>query len=203
MIKVKICGITNLDDAIKAVMYGADAIGFIFYEKSPRAVSPEQAGHIIKHIPPFVTTVGVFVNEDYIKIRSIVDSIGLDMIQLHGDENEELCKLWQRVIKAFRIRDFMDLGLLNRYKASAFLLDAYTPESFGGTGRLFNWDIAKDAKEFGNIILAGGLNPENVEEAVKVVMPYGVDASSGIEKSKGRKDHKKMKDFIKRAKGIE
>lgn len=201
MVRVKICGITNVEDALSAVDYGADALGFIFFDKSPRYVKPEKAKEIISYLPPFVTTVGVFVNEISAKISDIIDFAGINTIQFHGDESPEACRIWPRVIKAFRVREFIDLKPLEQYKTSAFLLDTYTADSFGGTGQIFNWDIAIEAKRFGRIILSGGLTPDNIEKAVKMVKPYAVDVSSGVEASKGKKDLKKMRAFIEKAKG--
>ncbi|BCB97307.1 N-(5'-phosphoribosyl)anthranilate isomerase [Dissulfurispira thermophila] len=200
MIRVKICGITNIEDALSAVDYGADALGFIFFEKSPRCVSPEKAREIISLLPPFVTTIGVFVNEDTEKIKEIMNFTGINVLQLHGDEGPDMCSIWHKVIKAFRLRDFTDLKPLEKYRCSAFLLDTYSPESFGGTGQIFNWDIAVEAKRFGRIILSGGLNPDNIEKAIRWVRPYAVDVSSGIEEEKGKKDLRKMREFIEKAK---
>ncbi|TAN41703.1 MAG: phosphoribosylanthranilate isomerase [Nitrospirae bacterium] len=202
MVRVKICGITNLDDALAAIDFGADALGFVLYEKSPRYVSPEKAGEIIARLPSFVTTVGVFVNEESTKIRAIMEFAGINLPQLHGDETPDACALWHRAIKAFRVRNFTDLDALRKYRASAFLLDTYTPDSYGGTGQVFNWDIAVEATRYGKIILSGGLTPENVEQAIKRVVPYAVDVSSGVEADKGRKDHKKLKAFINKAKAF-
>lgn len=199
MIRVKICGITNLEDALAAVDYGADALGFVFFEKSPRCITPEKAKEIISYLPPFVTTVGVFVNEDHGQIKEIMEFAGINILQLHGDEQPDACRLWHRVIKAFRLRDFTDLKPLEKYRCSAFLLDTYSPESYGGTGQIFNWDIAVEAKRFGRIVLSGGLNPDNIEKAVMYVRPYAVDVSSGVEEDKGKKDLKKMKEFIEMA----
>lgn len=205
MIHIKICGITNLDDALFAADYGADALGFVFFEKSPRYITPEKAREVISHLPPFITTVGVFVNEETRKIKDILKFSGINILQLHGDESIEECHIFSvsmRIIKAFRVKDFMNLKLLEKYKyiASAFLLDTYSEEAFGGTGQTFNWDIAVEAKRFGKIILSGGLNPDNIEKAIRYVKPYAVDVSSSIEKDKGKKDLKKMKEFIERAK---
>lgn len=200
MVKVKICGITNLEDACAAVDYGADALGFVFYKGSPRYISPETAKEIIRQLPPFITTVGVFVDELTSNIEDILKSVPLDVVQFHGHESPEACMLFRRGIKAIRVKELSDLEPLKRYKVSAFLLDTYTPESLGGTGQIFNWDIAVAAKQFGKIILAGGLNPENIEKAIRWVRPYAVDVSSGIEKEKGKKDLKRMKLFIERAK---
>ena len=202
MARVKICGITNFEDAKAAIVYGADALGFVFYPKSPRAVTPETAKAIISSLPPFITVVGVFVDKDRGKLEKIASFAGLNIIQLHGSEPPKDCHAGRKVIKAIRVKDMSDLEPLNRYKAvSAFLLDTYSPDSIGGTGQIFNWEIAVEAKKFGRIILAGGLNPENVEDAINQVQPYGVDVSSGVEgPTKGEKDHKKLRLFIERAK---
>lgn len=199
MIRVKICGITNVEDALAAVDYGADALGFVFFEKSPRYITPDKAKEIISHLPPFVTTVGVFVNEEAARIKEIMDIAGVNILQLHGDEKPDACTICHRVIKALRVKNFTDLKPLENYRCSAFLLDTYSPESYGGTGQIFNWDIAVEAKRFGKIILSGGLNPDNIEKAVMYVRPYAVDVSSGIEEQKGKKDLKKMKAFIEKA----
>jgi phosphoribosylanthranilate isomerase len=202
MVKVKICGITNPDDALAAVEYGADALGFVFYEKSPRYIIPETAAHIIKVLPPFITTVGVFVDETKKKINEIIHVAGLNIVQLHGDESQEMCANWSRVVKAFRIKEFTDLERLRDFNVSAYLLDAYDPDLPGGTGQVFNWDIALEATKFGKVILAGGLNPDNIARAVTRVRPYAVDVSSGVEKTKGKKDMYKMKLLIERTKSI-
>ena len=201
MPRIKICGITGLEDAFTAVDNGADALGFVFFAKSPRAVAPENARSIISSLPPFITTVGVFVDEDNDRIEQIISYTGLDAVQFHGTETPEKCKASRKVIKAIRVRDLSDLEPLKHYtSASAYLLDAYSPDSFGGTGQVFNWDIAVTAKNFGNIILAGGLTPDNIGDAVKFVRPYGVDVSSGVEGStRGKKDPMKVKQFIEKA----
>ncbi|MFN3480457.1 MAG: phosphoribosylanthranilate isomerase [Thermodesulfovibrionales bacterium] len=201
-VKVKICGITNLEDALAAVDYGADALGFVFYKGSPRYISVEAAKEIIKQLPPLITTVGVFVDETPERIEEVLRHVPVDIAQLHGHEPPESCLLSRRVIKAIRVKELSDLEPLKKYRVSAFLLDTYTPESLGGTGQIFNWDIAVAAKQFGNIILAGGLNPENIERAIRWVRPYAVDVSSGIEEEKGKKDLKKMRLFIERAKAL-
>jgi phosphoribosylanthranilate isomerase len=202
MVKVKICGITNVDDALAASDLGVDALGFVFYRESPRHVSPDQAREIIRRLPPFIATVGVFVDMPPDEVEGIMRHASLDVAQLHGHESPDACVvLGRRVIKAIRVKELSDLEPLQHYRVSAFLLDTYTQESFGGTGQIFNWDIALHAKQFGKIILAGGLNPSNVEKAVHWVRPYGVDVSSGVEEEKGKKDHRKMGLFIKRAKG--
>lgn len=202
-VRVKICGITNLEDALKAVEYGADALGFVFFKKSPRYIEPEKAAEIIRKIPPFVSTVGVFVNTPSQEILRIATFTGIDTVQLHGEEPPQSIIYPQKTIKSIRVRELSDLEPLKDYPmVHAFLLDTYSPEDFGGTGRAFNWDIAVEAKRFGRIILAGGLNPDNIERAIRWVHPYGVDVSSGVEKEKGIKDHKKIKAFIEIAKSI-
>lgn len=204
MVKVKICGITNLDDAMAAADFGVDALGFVFFKKSPRYISPANAKKIIKKLPPFISTVGVFVNEDKNTIKKTVSQTGIDIIQLHGEEPPGACNLSKPVIKAIRVKSLENLDLVSKYrdKVSAFLLDTYTPDVFGGTGQIFNWDIAVEAKQFGRIILAGGLTPANTEKAILWVHPYAVDVSSGVEAEKGKKDHRKMKLFTERAKRI-
>lgn len=201
MLRIKICGITNTEDAFAAIACGADALGFVFYSKSPRSVKPETARSIISSLPPLVTTVGVFVDEDKETLEKIVSYTGLDIIQLHGSESPEYFSLSRKTIKAIRVKDLADLKQLNEYRAAtAFLLDTYSPESIGGTGHIFNWEIAVEAKKLGRVILAGGLTPDNIEDAVKLVQPYAVDVASGVEGSiKGKKDHKKLKLFIERA----
>ena len=203
MVKVKICGMTGVEDALAAVRLGADALGFIFYPKSPRAISPEKAGEIISLLPPFVTTVGVFVNEQVEAIQDIVNASGIGVVQLHGDEPPEVCQHFKRVIKVFRV-DKDSLLKMSEYKVSAFLLDTYTPHAFGGTGHTFDWNMACEVKHYGSVILAGGLSPDNVEAAIKKVKPYGVDVVSGVEGvEKGKKDIQKMKEFIEKVKGVQ
>ena len=208
MTKVKICGITNIEDALASCEYGADALGFIFYKKSPRFIEPERVKKIIRELPPFVTTVGVFVDDDADRISEIADAAKLDIIQLHGSEPPEFCNVFKRkIIKAFKIQGQGARGKgqeneIRRYTVSAYLLDTYKEGVEGGTGEIFDWEIAKEAKRFGRIILAGGLTPQNVAEAVETVMPYGVDVSSGVEQKPGKKDLQKVKNFIERAKGI-
>jgi phosphoribosylanthranilate isomerase len=203
MTKIKICGITNYDDARAAIDFGADALGFVFFSESPRNISPEKAAVIIAKLPAFTTTVGVFVDEPVEKIQKIVGQTGLDVIQLHGGEPPEACRMSRRVIKGIRVKSLESLEPLARYQniVSAFLLDTFEPHMPGGTGQVFNWDIAVEAKNFGRIILAGGLTPENISNAIKRVKPYAVDVSSGVELSKGKKDHQKLKLFIERVKG--
>jgi len=204
MVKVKICGITNPDDAFAAVRFGADALGFVFFPGSPRYIAFPDAAAIIRELPPFVPAVGVFVNEHEQRIEEIIQQTRIDIVQLHGNESPEMCSLSRRVIKAIRVKSLKSLDPLIHFqnRVSAFLLDTFTPDIFGGSGQIFNWDIAVEAKQFGRIILAGGLSPENIDAAVKRVQPYAVDVSSGVEAEKGRKDHLKMKAFISLAKGI-
>lgn len=201
MVKVKICGITSLDDARMAVDAGADALGFVFYEKSPRFVNPVAAAKIIAKLPPFIQTVGLFVNEEIEKINWTADFCGLDLVQLHGDESPEDCQeVNRRVIKAFRIQNIVSIEPLKKFQVSGYLLDAWCPDCYGGTGKTFNWEVAAAARQYGRIILAGGLAPDNVIEALRAVQPYAVDVSSGVESAPGKKDAAKVKEFIKRAK---
>jgi phosphoribosylanthranilate isomerase len=202
MIRIKICGITHIDDAMAAIDFGADALGFVFFKGSPRYITLEKAASIIRKLPPFISTVGVFVDESVKEIEEIVAATCLDIIQLHGDETPEACHASRRIVKAIRVKSIDSLEPLKTFTGhvSAFLLDAYAPDTLGGTGLKFNWDIAVEAKQFGRIILAGGLTPDNIQQAIRHVMPYGVDVSSGVEAEKGRKDHQKLKLFIERAK---
>lgn len=202
MTKVKICGITTLEDARAAVDAGADALGFVFFDKSPRCINPAAAAQIIGKLPPFIQTVGLFVNEETEKINWTADYCGLDVVQLHGDESPNDClDINRRVIKAFRIKDIVSIEPMGKYQVSGYLLDAWSPDHFGGTGKSFNWEMAAAARQYGRIILAGGLSPENVAEAISVTQPYAVDVSSGVESSPGKKDKEKMREFLRRAKG--
>jgi phosphoribosylanthranilate isomerase len=202
MVKVKICGITSLEDALAAVEAGADAVGFVFYSASPRHIFPEQAAEIIRNLPPFVQTVGLFVNEDLSIVNAIADQCGLDVIQLHGEETPEYCRsVRRRIIKAFRVKDISTLDSLLQYHVSGYLLDAWSPTAPGGTGRTFNWEIAAEAVKRGHrIVLAGGLAPDNIIESIRHVRPYGVDVSSGVESTPGRKDTSRIRHFIELAK---
>lgn len=197
MIKIKICGITNLDDAMAAAEDGADALGFIFYKKSPRYVDPGKAAEIIHQLPPFITPVAVFVNEREEKVRDIQFTTGIKVLQFHGDERPEFCdRFATRVIKAFQVKDKDSLKHMAHYHVGALLLDSYREGVRGGTGMTFDWHLAVVAKTLGRVVLAGGLTPENVAEAVKLVQPYGVDVAGGVEREKGLKDHAKLKKFI-------
>jgi len=199
--RVKICGITNNEDAHAAVEYGADALGFVF-AKSPRQVTKKHTRDIIRNLPPFVTTVGVFVDEKVDKIKEICDFCGIHTVQLHGNEQPSYLKELEgyKLIKAFRVKEEDDLKQLVNYKPHAFLLDSYVKGVMGGTGVSFKWEIARQAHKYGIIILSGGLTPENVKEAIQMVKPYAVDVSSGVESSPGKKDKLLMKRFIANAK---
>ncbi len=206
MTKVKICGITNLEDAIYSIDAGADELGFNFVESSPRYLSPEQALKIIEGISENVTKIGVFVNMEGYRVDECIDLFRLDAAQLHGDESNEYIEELKghttaKVIKAFRIGNEFDHALASDCKAEAILLDAYSKNKYGGTGETFDWEIAKKfATHTSKLYLAGGLNPENVAEAIRVVRPYAVDVASGVESSPGKKDPKKLEAFIWNAK---
>lgn len=200
MLRVKICGITNLEDALAAVEAGADALGFVFAE-SPRRVSPETAAEVIGRLPAFVLAVGVFVDEAPERVRRIAREVGLAAVQLHGSEPPEAAQALAPLacIKAFRIRSRNDLEDLARYRVRGYLVDTYVAGRPGGTGERLDWDMLEGFRPPGPLILAGGLTPENVAEAVRRVRPYAVDVSSGVEAAPGRKDHTLMKRFIQEA----
>ena len=203
MVRVKICGITNLGDALTAIEAGADALGFVFYDKSPRCIAPEKAAEIIRALPPFVATVGLFVNAAANFVNSTAEVCRLDKVQLHGDETPDFCaRVVRPVVKVFRIRGETSLQAMEDYHVSGYLLDAYSPDAYGGTGMTFNWEVAKAAKKYGPIILAGGLTADNVRKAVEIVTPYAVDVSSGVETAPGKKDQDKVRKFIENAKGV-
>lgn len=201
-VRVKICGITRLEDARAAVEAGADALGFMFYEPSLRRVRLPEAAAIARQIPPFVARVGVFVNPDPAFVRQAVEACGLDTLQFHGEESPEFCAQFSlRQIKAFRVRDESTLQDCLRYPDRAWLLDSYVPGQLGGTGAVFNWALAARAKETNPwIILAGGLTPENIAQAVGQTRPYGVDVSSGVESAPGIKDARLIQAFVRAAK---
>lgn len=201
MVKVKICGITSLEDARCAVEAGADALGFVFHPPSPRHIFPEEAAAIIRALPPFVQCVGLFVNAPLEQVNDCADRCGLDLVQLHGDEEPGYCQqVRRRVIKAFRVKDIASLEPMKDYRVAGYLLDAYSPSAYGGTGLTFNWDAAVIAKQYGPVILAGGLTVENVQRAVTSVSPYAVDVSSGVEAAPGRKQPDLVREFIALAK---
>lgn len=196
--RIKICGITSVEDALAAARLGADAIGLVFYPPSPRYVEVEQAAEIAAALPPFVTTVGLFVNADEQTIADVVSRVRIDLIQFHGNECKDYCGLHQRpYIKAVRMSDDVDLDKqLNDFsQARGLLLDTYKAGVPGGTGEQFNWDRVP-AHLADKIILAGGLTPENVKDAVAQVHPYAVDVSGGVESAPGKKDTEKMARFI-------
>jgi len=207
MVKVKVCGITNSVDALKAVELGADALGFNFYPPSPRYVSPEKARAILAELPDEICNIALFVNEPREKVREILshgrlseDRQAFRGLQFHGEESRDYCRGWElKIIKAFRIKDRSSLAELSGFPADFYLLDSWTP-GYGGSGSSFSWDwlqgLAPD-----RLILAGGLGIENVATAVQRVRPYGVDVCTGVEARPGVKDHEKLKEFISAAKG--
>jgi len=200
MIRVKVCGITNLEDALAAAELGADALGFVL-AASPRQVTPENLRHLVAELPPLVLKVGVFVDSPLEEVRRVMSDCGLNLAQLHGSESPEYCEaLFPRTIKAFQVKDATVLKQLPLYRASAYLLDGYHSKLKGGSGQSFDWEIARQAKGLGRIILSGGLTPENVAQAIAIARPYGVDVSSGVEASPGKKDHRKLAAFIQAVK---
>lgn len=196
-VKVKICGLTSRRDVLHAVRFGADAVGFIFYKKSPRAVSEKTVKSFISLLPPFMSRVGVFANESVERVNRIVESCGLDYVQLHGDETASYCKKINcKVIKAVRITDVKMLRKLAPFRGHTFLVDASSEDKLGGTGELCDWNLARRVKKYGPVILAGGLKPVNVVNAILRVEPCAVDVCSGVEKTPGRKDSAKVEAFI-------
>jgi len=195
--RVKVCGITNIEDALAAAHAGADAIGLVFYAKSPRAVTAEQAAKIIAALPPFVTTVALFVDAPVEDVQQVLQQVPIDLLQFHGDESPEFCVSFQRpYIKALRMQPGIDITQQANMHRSALgiLLDAWVPGVPGGTGQTFNWnDIPSLAQP---LVLAGGLTPDNVQQAITQVNPWAVDVSGGLEMSKGRKDHAKVQAFM-------
>lgn len=197
-VKVKICGITSIADAVAVAEAGADMIGLMFYERSPRHITVELAAEISRAVSPFILKVGVFVNPDEDTVMRAIGDCGVSLLQFHGEETPEFCTQFGAMsMKAFRVRDAGSLLALPNYPTDAYLLDAYSPDAHGGTGAKFNWDLALEAKAHGKpIFLAGGLTPENVGAAVRQVHPFGVDVSSGVESAPGKKDHAKVRAFI-------
>jgi phosphoribosylanthranilate isomerase len=203
--RIKICGLTRLADALAAVEAGADALGFVFVPGTPRAVTLAQAMALVRALPPLVTKVGLFVNAEPSLVRDTVVAVGLDTIQLHGEEAPDFAAEFRgrtKVIKAFRVRDAASLSALPAYRESvdAFLLDAFVAGAHGGTGSKFDWSLALPAKALGPpVILAGGITPDNAAEAVRQVRPFALDVSSGVEAAPGQKDPEKIRRLIREA----
>ena len=204
MTRVKVCGITNVEDGRLGADAGADALGLIF-APSPRQVNVAQAQRIADALPEGVLKVGVFVNEEPDKVRRISDEVGLDYAQLHGDESPQtvtdLRSAGLKVIKALRVRDAASLAMLEDYEPDLFLLDSYSEKARGGTGEKFDWKLAKALGGYANILVSGGLTPENVRAAVEFFEPYGVDASSSLEDAPGKKNGERVRRFVNAAKG--
>jgi phosphoribosylanthranilate isomerase len=197
IVKVKICGLTNYEDAVAALDMGADLLGFNFYSKSPRFIPPEKASRIISRLPAFIDIAGVFVNETIEKVLEIQKLCQLDWVQLHGDEAPEFCRQFLshsvKVMKAIRVKDQQDIRKADDYFTDAILLDAFDPEKYGGTGLTFDWNVIGHINK--RVFLAGGINPDNAAEAAELGV-YGIDVCSGIEAEPGKKDHKKMKQLF-------
>ena len=195
MTRVKVCGITEFEDARDAALLGANAIGLNFYPSSPRYVEPAKGAKIIEKLPPLVSVVGVFVNHpDPQNLEDFAMSLGLHAVQLHGNETPDYCSMIQRVkvIKAVRVEPTFRVDTLRNYGSGTFLLDGCSP----GRGQSFNWELAFGANAFGSIIIAGGLSEDNVGQAITTLHPFGVDVASGVESKPGKKDYEKMRRFI-------
>ena len=203
---IKICGITNLEDANAAVAAGADALGFNFYKPSPRYITPQAAREIIEQLPDHVLKVGVFVSEPMKSVRSVADESGVTALQLHGDETADYCRELARdycVIKTLAVSDEFKVHRAQEYQVDAIMLDTRDNSLRGGTGRSFDWSIAEQVNQFvPKLFLAGGLSTENIEEAIQTVRPYAVDACSALEDSPGKKNHERMEAFVKLARGV-
>jgi len=197
--RVKICGLTRVEDVRGAVANGADALGFVFYEPSPRAVTVAQAELLVRCVPAFVSVVGLFVNPSAEQVREVLDRIPLDLLQFHGDETADFCEQFgRRWIKAVRVQSARQIeqAFAEYHSAAGILVDAWDPDRYGGTGHSFNWSLIPPERSL-PLILAGGLSSDNVFRAVEQVKPWAVDVSGGVEKSKGIKDIEKISDFIK------
>lgn len=197
--RIKICGITDPGDLAHAVAAGVDGLGFIFAEKSPRRIEPERARELIRTVPPFVDAVGVFVNEDPDMVTDIIRYCGLTMVQLHGQENIDYCRLMPvRVLKSFAVKEDSDPAEIAAYAevVSGYLLDTHHQGLAGGTGRTFDWNLVEGLRIPGPVLLAGGLGPDNVGEAISAVRPFAVDVNSGVEKSPGVKDHAGITELV-------
>lgn len=202
-LKVKICGVTRLEDALAAVRLGADAIGFNFWPRSKRYLPPADARAIIRRLPTFVSAVGVFVDPTCDEVRRAAEASGIVLAQLHGDETPELClEMPLPVLKAIRVADARSLVQIASYEVRGFLLDAPSA-GYGGSGKVFEWSLVADVAREMPVVLAGGLTPENVAEAVRAVRPWAVDVASGVESAPGVKDEQKMRRFIEAAKGVD
>lgn len=202
---VKICGITNFEDAVNSVEAGADMLGFVFYRGSKRYIDPEKSASIIREVSSFALCVGVFVNEDVDNVKRIVEQTMIDLVQLNGEESPEVCSKLREfvpVIKSFKVGENFDEEVLKKYDVDFVHLDSFSFGEYGGTGKTFNWDAVAGLGERWKIILSGGLNPENVQTAILKVKPYGVDVSSGVEEYPGKKSLEKVKLFIEKAKGV-
>ena len=203
MVKIKICGITNLEDALNSVKANCNALGFVFCRKSPRYITPKKASQIVKHIPSHILKIGVFVDAEEKTIKRTAKLCNLDMLQFHGNESPEFCQKFKgyKIIKVFRVKDKIKLKNLVNYKTFAYLFDTFVKSKMGGTGKKFNWMLVRHLKGLRKpIFLSGGLNVKNIKEAIKQVRPDWVDVSSSVESALGKKNHKKVQEFVKAAK---
>ena len=202
MVRVKMCGMTNTEDLGKAVYYGASAVGFIFYKKSPRYISPSKVRKLVEGLPPGITPVGVFVNARERQVKDICKLTRINTVQFHGDEDVAYCKRFtdKKVIKAFRVNEFFAFKSVMKYRVDAYLFDTYHDEAYGGTGKTFDWEVLKQFKFNKPVILSGGLTPSNVAQAIETVQPFMVDVCSGIEKEPGIKNPRLIREFFAQVK---
>jgi len=208
LVKAKICGITNLEDALNAADAGCDALGFVFYKRSQRYITPEKASKIMRHLAPDILKIGVFVDATEKTIRRIAKLCRLDMLQFHGNESPDFCARFGdfKIIKAFRVKKRIDIKDISKYKTFAYLFDTFVKSKIGGTGRRFEWELAKNMHldDIGRqIFLSGGLTEKNLKEAVEAVHPDWVDVSTSVEIKPGKKDNRKVRDFIRTLKEIQ
>jgi phosphoribosylanthranilate isomerase len=206
MVKIKICGITNVEDAVWVANLGADYLGLVFAKESKRRINLEKAQEIVKQVPPYIKKVGLFINEEPQTVDEILSVCKLDLLQFHGEETPDYCNQFKtkvELIKAFRMKDKESLKQISQYDVDFYLLDTFVEGEYGGTGQSFNWDLALQAKQFGRpIFLAGGLNHDNVAAAIKKVQPYAVDVASGVESSPRRKSVELMQRFVDKVRKV-
>ena len=206
MTRIKICGITNKEDALRAASLNVDMVGFVFYKQSKRYIESKTVRDIVNELPPSIGKVGVFVNEEHSRVLELAEDSDIDTLQFHGDEKPDYCDSFKdryKVIKAFRLKTKKDLKNINDYDVDFYMLDTYMPGLAGGTGKSFDWKILEDHEFLKPVIISGGLTPVNVRKAIREMAPYGVDVSSGVEARPGKKEYDLMKKFVENVRKAE